>query len=113
MMRKEELDRRSAELRARMLAERNGGLEKQSTVIARKPVAKANQDDDGHTVKSGDGEGLDALKKRIAELEAENKGLRQQMVAMSSKPAEPSRSSEDSVRQQRHNFFKYSNAKRY
>jgi hypothetical protein len=112
-MRKEELDRRSAELQARMLAERNEqGLEKQPTIRARKSVAKAKQDDDGHIVKSSDGEGLDALKKRIAELEAENKGLRQQMVAMSSKPAEPSRSSEDSVRQQRHNFFKYSNAKR-
>jgi len=113
-MRKEELDCRSAELQARMLAERNEqGLEKQPTIRARKSVAKAKQDDDGHIVKSSDGEGLDALKKRIAELEAENKGLRQQMVAMSSKPAEPSRSSEDSVRQQRHNFFKYSNAKRY
>jgi hypothetical protein len=112
MMRKEELDRRSAELRARLLAERNGGLEKQSTVIARKPVAKANQDHYGHTVKSSDGEGLDVLKKRIAELEAENKGLRQQLVAMNSRP-EPSRSFEDSVRQQRHNFLKYSNAKRY
>jgi phage shock protein A len=100
--------------RARILTERNEqGLEKQSTVRARKSVARAKQDDDGHTVKSSDGEGLDAIKKRIAELEADNKGLRQQFVTMSSRPAEPSRSSEESVRQQRHNFFKYSNTKRY
>jgi hypothetical protein len=85
MMRKEELDRLSAELRARILAEKNEqGLEKQLTVRARQSVAKAKQDDDGHTVKSSDGEGLDMFKKRIAELEAANKGLRQQLVATSS-----------------------------
>ena len=109
-MRKEELDHRSAELKARMLAQRNGqAQEKPPTVTER----KSRQDADSFTVKASDGEDLNALRKRIGQLEAENKSLRQQLAAVSSRVAEPSRSSEDSVREQRHNFFKYSNVRRY
>ena len=37
----------------------------------------------------------------------------QRLALMSTRIAEPSRSSEDSVCEQRHNFFKYSNVRRY
>ena len=113
-MRKVELDRRSADLKARMLAQRNGlAQEKPSTVTERKSATKAKQDHDSLTVKCSDGEEVSALRKRIAQLEVENKNLRQQLAAMSSGEAQPSRSLEDSMRQQRHNFFKYSNVRRY
>jgi cell division protein FtsB len=113
-MRKEELDRRSAELKARMLAQRNGYTqEKPSTVTERKFATKARQRDDSFTVKSSDGDDVEALKKRIAQLEAENESLRQRLTLTSTRLGEPSRSSEDSVREQRHNFLKYSNLRRH
>jgi hypothetical protein len=113
-MRKEELDRRSAELKARMLAQRNGGAqEKPSTVTKPKTTTKATQHKDSVTVKSNDGDDINSLKKRIAQLEAEKESLRQRLTLMNTRIAEPSRSSEDSIREQRHNFFKYSNVRRY
>ena len=61
---------------------------------------------------------VNALKKRIAELEkrvlaleAENERLRAQKTIVVERPAEKSYG--DSVREQRHNFFKYSNVRRY
>ncbi len=112
-MRKEELDRRSAELKARMLAQRNeGAQEKPSPGIKRKSQTKA-QLADSVAVQSNDSEEISALKKRIAKLEAENASLRRRLASISPRVAEPSRSSEDSVREQRHNFFKYSNTRRY
>lgn len=97
-----------------MLAKRNEHAQaKPSTVTERKSAAKAKQDHDNLTVKFSDGEDVGALRKRIAQLEAENKSLRQQLMAMSSRAAEPFRASEGSVRQQQHNFFKYSNLRRY
>jgi len=61
---------------------------------------------------------INALKKKIAELEkqvlaleAENHRLRAQRTIVVERPAE--KSYEDTVREQRHNFFKYSNARRY
>jgi hypothetical protein len=111
-MRKDELDRRSAELKARMLAQRNGEAQP-SIVTKRKPTMKVAQQEDSFLVESDDGDNVSALKKRIAQLEAENEDLRQRLTLMSAKIAVPSRSSEDSVREQRHNFFKYSNVRRY
>jgi len=113
-MRKEELDRRSAELKARMLAKRNGTSREEHSMAAEwKPVARAKQSKSSSTAKAGDGEDVNALRKRIAQLEAENKSLRQQLAATGNRVAESSRSSGDSVREQQHNFFKYSNTRRY
>lgn len=56
---------------------------------------------------------IGALKKRIVELEAENERLRGQLSALIDRVSAPSQSSEESVRQQRYNFFKYSNVRRY
>jgi hypothetical protein len=59
-----------------------------------------------------------ALKKRIAELEkrvlaleSENERLRNQKTIIVERPVQ--QSAGDSVREQRHNFFKYSNVRRY
>lgn len=113
-MRQEELDHRSAELKVRMLAERNGpAQEKPSTVTGRKSAVKAKQDRSNVTVKASDCEDVNVLRERIAQLEAENKSLRQQLAARNSRVTDPPRSSGDSVREQQHNFFKYSNARRY
>jgi predicted RNase H-like nuclease (RuvC/YqgF family) len=60
-----------------------------------------------------DQESMTALKKQIKRLEAENKNLRQQIAALSACPRQPAQSYSDSVREQQHNFFKYSNARRY
>lgn len=113
-MRKEELDRRSAEMKARMLAQRAAKVQTEpSNVRARKSAMKANQDHSSSAIKTTDSEDLGVLRNRITQLEAENKSLRQEVAALSGRAAQPSRSTEDSIHEQRHNFFKYSNARRY
>jgi hypothetical protein len=114
-MHKEDLDHRSAELKARMIAQRNrDAQEKPSTVTKSRSTTKAMQrKDNSFTVESSEGDDVNALKKRIAQLEAENESLRQRLTLISTGRGEPSRSSEDSVREQQHNFFKYSNVRRY
>jgi hypothetical protein len=52
------------------------------------------------------------LKKRIARLEAENRQLRNQIAVLRNSMNRSSQSLSDSVREQQHNFFKYSNARR-
>ncbi len=59
-----------------------------------------------------DQESVAVLKKEIRRLEAENKNLREHIAVLSASPRQPVQSSGDSVREQ-HNFFKYSNARRY
>ena len=111
-MRKEEFERRAAEMKARMLAQRNRQAEEPSAAPVRKSRAKVGHQDSGITVQSSDTE-VQALQKRVKELEAENLRLRQQLTAIANRTAPPSQSSADSVREQRHNFFKYSNVRRY
>jgi hypothetical protein len=113
-MRKEDLDRRSAELKERLLAQRNGDAQENPSVVTKgRSSRKARQQEDGLTVESSGGANVSALKKRIAHLEKENESLRQRLALMSTSPVGPARASDDSVREQRHNFFKYSNARRY
>lgn len=113
-MRKEELERRSAELKARMLAQRNAGRESFSAVAKSKSVKKAMETTDSSAVELSDNDGdINALKKRITELEKENERLRQQVAMLSTRTFGNDRSSTNSVREQRHNFFKYSNIRRY
>ena len=64
-MRKEELDRRSDELKARMLAERNQAAQK-------KPSSEDKRESASERLE------MDALKKRIAQLVAENESLHRQ-----------------------------------
>jgi hypothetical protein len=108
-MHNEELIRRSAELKARMLAQRNADAREQSssTTRKRKSVKREPHSDDSVV------DDVNALKKHIAQLDAENERLRRQLTVMSTRTTEPSRSSEDSIPEQRHNFFKYSNIRQY
>lgn len=71
------------------------------------------QGEDGFSVEPSENAAVGALRKRIAQLEKENESLRQQLAMMCKSTAGPGRTSTDSVREQRHNFFKYSNARRY
>ena len=116
-MRKEELERRSAELKARMLAQRNAGVRKGPTDAATQDSKSTAKQVDAVAVtgasNSAERAEVTALKMRISELEAENKSLRRQLASTSYQAPPPSRSSEDSVHEHRHNFFKYSNLRRY
>jgi hypothetical protein len=111
-MRKEEFERRAAEMKARMLAQRNRKTEAPSVTSVRKSRIKASQEDSRAAIESSEIE-AQALRKRVKELEAENLRLRQQLATMASRATPPSQSSADSIREQRHNFFKYSNVRRY
>lgn len=53
------------------------------------------------------------LKKQIARLEAENRQLRKKVAILTDGMGRPSQSPSDSVRERQHNFFKYSNVRRY
>jgi hypothetical protein len=116
-MQKEDLERRNAELKARMLAQRNAGVRKRPTdAVTQDSRSTAKQADTvavrGES-KSSERAEVAALKTRISELEAENKSLRRQLASTNYQAPPPSRSSGDSVREQRHNYFKYSNLRRY
>jgi hypothetical protein len=114
-MRKEDLDRRSAELKARMLAQRNAGILKGHAEEATRESRLTAKQSDGATVPGKnklETTEVAVLKRRIAQLEAENKSFRQQLASVNYQAPSPSRSN-DSVSEQRHNFFKYSNLKRY
>ena len=119
-MRKEDLDRRSDELKARMLAERNQAPQKKpSSVGTRESDSRAKPSDRVAKVpgeiSSTERAEVDALKKRIAQLVAENESLHRQLASIDYQAPSPSRSNsnDDTVREQRHNFFKYSNLRRY
>ena len=112
-MRKEELERRCAEMKARMRTQRTAQVQEQpSKVTGRKSATKVKRDYGGPTSQTSDDDVI-ALRGQITQLEAENKSLRQQIAALASRAAGPSYSAEDPVREQRHNFFKYSNVRRY
>jgi hypothetical protein len=78
------------------------------------PQAPVNSEIDGTEDKSL----VTRLKKRISELEIrvlslekQNRELREEKTIIVERT--PQQSYEDTVREQRHNFFKYSNARRY
>ena len=112
-MRKEELERRTAELKDRILSQRSGGQEKLPKVAKPRSIKKAMPTADDPMIESVDDADIATLRKRIAELEKENERLRQEVPMMSARSFGSERSSTDSVREQRHNFFKYSNIRRY
>ena len=112
-MRKEEFERRAAEMKARMLAQRNERIQEPSAMPARKSRAKRGQEDSRMAIQSSASEDVQALRQKVKELETENRRLREQLAAMANRATPSSQSSVDPVREQRHNFFKYSNVRRY
>jgi hypothetical protein len=117
-MQKEDLDRRSDELKARMLAARNEAAQRKlRSAGARESSSRAKPSDRVANVpgeiSSDERAEVAALKERVAQLVAENESLRRQLASTNYQAPSPSRSNDDSVREQRHNFFKYSNLRRY
>lgn len=114
-MDKRELEQRCAEMKTRMLARKAPSVQpvRANQVEKRTPGNKTNPEQASSPFQLADPNEIRALKDYIAKLEAENRTLRQQIAAMSVRATEPRRSTEDSVREQRHNFFKYSNIRRY
>lgn len=81
-------------------------------VVKRKSVATATRKQDDRADGPDGGEEAVALKKRITRLEAENRQLRNQLAVLTDSMNRSSQSLSDSVREQQHNFLKYSNVRR-
>jgi cell division protein FtsB len=85
----------------------------EAKVVKRKPAARRKREQVNPVSHDGDREDVVVLKQRITRLEAENKQLRKQIAELSDTMSRPSQPRSDSVREQQHNFFKYSNVRRY
>lgn len=110
-MQKEELEDRCREMKARVLAHRTAVSQRSTRArpLKNKVAKESPNPQDGN-------DRLDeiaALKEEIARLQSENRALRDRLASQSAVSTQTSRSSEDAVREQRHNFFKYSNVRRY
>jgi cell division protein FtsB len=82
-------------------------------VVKRGSAATGKRKRDDSAGGAGRREDVVALKKQITRLEAENRQLRKQIATLTDSMNRSSPSSSDSVREQQHNFFKYSNVRRY
>lgn len=96
----------SLEDRQREMKERNSASNKKTKDVGRSSSAE-KETSDVRVLKKRIGE----LEKQVLRLEAENQRLREQKTIVVDRA--PQRSSEDAIREQRHNFFKYSNIRRY
>lgn len=72
-----------------------------------------NVGDQNPNADSDDATELNALRGRVKVLETEIADLRNQVAHLSKTSHAPAKTSEQQLREQRHNFFKYSNARRY
>src|SRR5690242_2650689 len=97
------LEEAQREMRERNLAARN---KKQTTQVSR-PVEGAKDPEEVRALKKHIAE----LQKRVHALEAENQRLRTQKTVVVERTSQ--KSADDELREQRHNFFKYSNVRRY
>jgi hypothetical protein len=80
-------------------------------VVKRKSGARGKQGDSADSANEHDE--VAALKKRVARLESENRNLRKEVAVLADSAGRSSQSLSDSVRERQHNFFKYSNVRRY
>jgi hypothetical protein len=85
----------------------------EAKVGKRKSSAAGKRKQEDSVGGGGHNEEAVALKKRIARLESENGQLRKQIAVLTDSMGRSSQSLSDSVREQQHNFFKYSNVRRY
>lgn len=81
-------------------------------VVKRGSAATGKRKRDDSAGGAGGREEVVALKKRITRLDAENRQLRNQIAVLTDSMNRSSQSLSDSVREQQHNFFKYSNVRR-
>ena len=84
----------------------------EAKVLKRKSAARGKREKDDAMNSADDREDVVVLKRRIFRLEAENKQLRKQIAALSDTTSRSSQPRSDSVREQQHNFFKYSNVRK-
>jgi putative heme degradation protein len=91
--------------------EKTEGQQARST--KRKSPTRKKQDAEGTLSHGGDDRVMTALMKQVSRLEAENKALLEQIAAMANSEVGPVQPQRDCVREQRHSFFKYCNARRY
>jgi hypothetical protein len=96
------------EERQREMRERNSaGSKRKQTITGSHPASKLGDTSELRALKKE----IAKLERRVLALEAENQRLRAQKTIVVERDAQ--KSSGDSIREQRHNFFKYSNARRY
>jgi hypothetical protein len=89
-------------------------VERQEAKVGKRKSGATAQRKPGESVGGADErDEVVVLKKRIARLESENGQLRKQIAALSDTMSRSSQPRSDSVREQQHNFFKYSNVRRY
>ena len=85
----------------------------EAKVVKRKSAARGKREQGDAMNSAHDREDVVVLKQRIFRLEAENKQLRKQIATLGDTMSSSSQPRSDSVREQQHNFFKYSNVRRY
>jgi hypothetical protein len=84
----------------------------EAKVVKRKSGASRKRKQADSADSADEREEVVALKKRISRVETENRQLRNQIAVLTDSMGRSSQSLSDSVREQQHNFFKYSNVRR-
>jgi hypothetical protein len=97
------LEERQREMKERALASSSSN----EAIVALTPRKRREDQSDVITLKKRVAE----LEKRLLALQTENQKLRNQKTIIVERPVQ--QSTGDSVREQRHNFLKYSNVRRY
>jgi hypothetical protein len=85
----------------------------EAKVVRRRSAVRGKREQSDPVSHDGDSQDIIVLKQRIARLEAENTQLRKQIAALSDTMSRSSQPRSETVREQQHNFFKYSNVRRY
>lgn len=88
-------------------------VRQEGKVVKRESTARGKREQDDPASRDGGCEDVVALKQRIARLAAENRELRRQITVLTDTMNRSSQSLSDTIREQQHNFFKYSNVRRY
>ncbi len=90
------------EQRQKEMRERNKRAKTKELAAREDPVQKDTRSDE-----------LTVLRRRVSELERENANLRRELLVSRQYPVAREKSYEEQRREQQHNYFKYSNIRRY
>jgi hypothetical protein len=103
-----DLQREQREMRARMKRDTGATVKEQQTSLTEAHFQQDNGEPGANDTKK--------LQKQIADLESENRELKAQIASLRRQKTvyvEREKSGEDQRREQQHNYFKYSNARRW